>query len=373
MKKSVLGGCVVVGGLALVLLLAVAVIVAVMWGVKGSVPSKTLLEADFEQSLPEYAPENSIAAALQGETFTLRDAVEALDRASKDDRVSGLVARIGNAGLGLAQLQELRDAVIAFRRSGKPAIAWSETFGEFQSGNGSYYLATAFDTIYLQPSGDVGLNGLMYETPFFRGVFDKLGIVPRMDHRYEYKNAMNTYTNTKYDAPHREAMDTIMNSQFGQIVRGIAEGRKIGEAEVRTLADGGPLLGKAAVDAKLVDELAYRDEVYAKARAKAGVGSKLLYLSKYLDRAGRPYQGGPVIALIHGIGAVARGEGGYDPILQTSVMGSDAVAKAFRAAVDDDEVRAIVFRVDSPGGSYVASDTIWRETQRARNTRWRRA
>jgi len=226
-------------------------------------------------------------------------------------------------------------------------------------------LATAFDQIYLQPSGDVGLTGLMYESPFVKGLFEKLNVVPRMDHRYEYKNAMNFYTESKYNDPHREAMTKLIQSQFGQMVGGIAKGRGLTESQVRVVFDDGPYLGQQAVDAKLVDGLLYRDEVYEKVRAKAGDEAKLLYLAKYLERAGRPHDKGSKFALIYGVGAVQRGTGGFSPI-SGSAMGSDTVAGAFRAAREDADVKAIVFRVDSPGGSYVASDTIWRETQLAR-------
>lgn len=331
----------------------------------GSLPRQILLEADFERPIEEYMPDQPITRAFGGEEPTTRDVIDTLDRAAGDDRVVGLVARLGAAPMGMAQIQEIRDAVGRFRAAGKPAIAWAETFGEFGAGNGSYYLATAFDQVYLQPSGDVGLTGLIYESPFIKGLFSKLEVVPRMDHRYEYKNAMNFYTEDKFTEHHKEAMKKLMDSQFGQMVAGIAKGRGLSEDQVRATFNDGPYLGKQAVEAKLVDGLLYRDEVYAKAREKAGDDADLLYLQKYLERAGRPHDKGEMVALIYGVGAVQRGAGGFSPI-SGSAMGSDTVAGAFRAAREDDDVKAIVFRVDSPGGSYVASDTIWRETQLAR-------
>jgi protease-4 len=331
----------------------------------GSVPSKVLLEADFERPIEEYMSDQPITRAFGGEEPTTRDVIDSLDRAAGDDHVVGLVARLGAVPMGMAQIQEVRDAIARFRASGKPAVAWAETFGEFGPGNGSYYLATAFDQVYLQPSGDIGLTGLMYESPFIKGLFDKLDVVPRMDHRYEYKNAMNFYTESKFTDAHREAMKKLMDSQFGQMVAGIAKGRGLTEAQVRATFNDGPYLGQQAVDAKLVDGLLYRDEVYGKAREKAGADAKLMYLQKYLERAGRPHDKGEKVALIYGVGAVQRGTGGFSPI-SGSAMGSDTVAGAFRAAREDKDVKAIVFRVDSPGGSYVASDTIWHETQLAR-------
>ena len=349
--------------LAGITLLGLTVISAM--GQKG-VPSKVLLEVNFEQGLLEYQPSDPFSAFLNEEIPTLRGTVEALDRAADDKRVVGVIARVGAAPIGLAQAQELRDAIVRFRQSGKPAVAFSETFGEVGPGNTAYYLASAFDEIYLQPSGDIGLTGLMYETPFLAGVLEKLGVEPQMDHRYEYKNAMNTFTEKEFTEAHEEAIGKVMSSQFEQMVRGIAEQRGLSEDEVRDSVDASPLLGQEAVDHKLVDGLAYRDEVYAKLRERVGEKAKLLYLGPYRERAGSPYRRGERIALVYGVGAVVRGPSGYDPMTGNMFMGSDSVAAALRAAVDDSRVKAIVFRVDSPGGSYVASDTIWRETIRAR-------
>jgi protease-4 len=365
MNKKLLALLAILGALGLLAVCAGVAIAFFGAYPKGSLPGRILLEADFERPIEEYMPDQPITKAFGGEEPTTRDVIDAVDKAAGDDRVVGLVARIGAVPMGLAQIQEIRDAVAWFRASGKPAVAWSETFGEFGAGNGSYYLATAFDQVFLQPSGDVGLTGLMYESPFIKGLFGKLDVVPRMDHRYEYKNAMNFYTEAKFTDAHREAMKRLMDSQFGQMVSGIAKGRGLSEDQVRRTFNDGPYLGQQAVDAKLVDGLLYRDEVYAKAREKVGDDAKLLYLQKYLERAGRPHEKGPKLALIYGVGAVQRGTGGFSPISGTA-MGSDTVAGAFRAAREDEDVKAIVFRVDSPGGSYVASDTIWRETQLAR-------
>ncbi len=157
-----------------------------------------------------------------------------------------------------------------------------------------------------------------------------------------------------------------MDSWFTQIVEGIAAGRGVSEGEVRAAIDRGPLVADEAVEARLVDELSYRDEVYDEVLAAAGDGAELLYLSTYLQRAGRPHSEGEQVALIYGVGGVARGKSRYDPMQGQLIMGADTVAGAFRAAMEDDEVRAILFRIDSPGGSYVASDAIWREVVRAR-------
>ncbi|MCI0567389.1 MAG: signal peptide peptidase SppA [Acidobacteria bacterium] len=357
---AVIGGLVILG--CFVGLMAVALFRAG----KGGVPSKTILEVDLEQGIIEDVPDDPVAAFTLKDTPVMRDVVQALEKAGDDDRVTGLVARVGAAPLGMAQLQELRNAVLAFRAKKKPAVAFAETFGEFGPGGGSYYLATAFDEIWLQPSGDIGLTGVFLESPFLRGTLDKLGLKARMDHRYEFKNAMNFYTDKKYDPYYKEAMEKLMTSWFSQMTKGISESRHLTQAQVISLVDKGPFLGKEAQEAGLVDGLAYRDEVYANVKKKAGEGAKFLFLDEYLKRAGRPNTSGKTIALIYGVGAVARGDGGYSPFSGEEVMGSDHVTAAFREAVKDSSVKAILFRVDSPGGSYVASDAIWRETIRAK-------
>jgi protease-4 len=363
MSKVIVRFLAVLGALWLIGL--VITLFAVM-GSKGKVPSKTILEADFEQPLSEYVPETPGAKLMLAERHTVRDTVDAIDRASTDDRVVGMVARIGAAPMGIAQVQEIREAVQRFRSHKKFAVAFSETFGEFGPGNGAYYLATAFDQIYLQPSGDVGLTGIILESPFIKNTLGKLGTSFHGDHRYEYKNALNTLTETRYTPPHKEAETALMNSWFGQMKDGICQARQIPTDKFQSIVDAGPYLGKEAVDAKLVDGVAYRDEVYDQVKKKAGDGAELLYLEKYLDRAGRPHERGKTIALVFGVGSVTRGKSDFDPVQGSQNMGSDTVAGAIRAAANDKDVKAILFRVDSPGGSYVASDTIWREVVNAR-------
>ena len=361
------------GLLVLVLVIAVLGIVLVGAGVfvagmgKPAVPKKAILEVDLERGIPEMPADDPFAVFGGGRPLTLRDVVDALEKAGDDPHVVGLVARLGAAPIGFAEIQEVRDAVKAFRAKKKFAVAYSETFGEFAPGNGAYYLATAFDEVWLQPSGDLGLNGLVAESPFFRSALDKLGVRPEFGQRHEFKNAMNLYTETKFTDAHREATRALVESLWGQVVKGIAEGRKMTEAEVRAAVDRGPFLGPEALEAKLVDGLAYRDEVHAKLKAKGGADAKLFGLQAYLKKEGRPHaEGKRTVALVYGVGGVARGRSGGNPLTGGQSMGSETVAKAIRTAVEDDDVAAILFRVSSPGGSYVASDTIWREVVLAR-------
>jgi protease-4 len=349
-----------------IFLISGAAIGLYFWFFSGRLPRQVILEADFEQGMIEAAPDNGLARVLVAGKLPVREVVEALQKASSDDRVKGLVARVGLSKIKLAQIQEVRDAVLAFRATGKPAIAFAETFGEAGPGNISYYLATAFDAIYLQPSGDVGLTGLIYEQPFVRGTLDKLGIIPRIDGRKEYKSFRYMFTEKKYIRPHREAITRVMESQFGQIVAGISAARKLSEEQVRSLVDAGPFLGQQALDAMLVDGLEYRDEAYNTIKSKAGVKSEFVSLKEYRKRAGSPYKKGTTIALIYGVGGIMRGKSGYEPATGEIIMGSDTIVSAIRQAVEDTDVKAILLRVDSPGGSYVASDTIRQEILNAK-------
>ncbi|MGH3341290.1 MAG: signal peptide peptidase SppA [Carbonactinosporaceae bacterium] len=336
--------------------------------IAGSPP--LILELDLTEELVEGPPQDAVSAALRYRKARLQDVLQRLRRAGADPRVRALVARVGGSAIGMAHVQELRDAVLAFRSTGKPAVAWAETFGEFAPGTMPYYLATAFDQIFLQPSGDVGLMGVSVEARFLRDALGKAGVQPEIAQRYEYKNAANVFLEPGFTPAHREASSRIAASAAEQVVRAVAESRGLAEGDVRRLMDSGPLFADEALDAGLVDGLAYRDQVYSAVRRRVGVPTRLRYVSRYRAslprRVSRRVTDRPVgtVAVIHGHGAIRQGRGGRG--LFGASMGSDVVTAAFRAAVRDERVRAIVFRVDSPGGSYVASDAIWRAVVRAR-------
>jgi protease-4 len=366
MKKAIVAILAFVGFFALMGMFGLFGLVLIASLGQERLPARVVLEMDFEQGLVEAVPDDPLGQLMMSDVLTLHDLVGAIDRAAEDRRVKAFVARIGAGGMGMAHLQEVRDALERFRESGKPAYAFSETFGEFSAGNGGYYLATAFDRIYLQPSGDVGLTGLIYEARFVRGVLDKLEVDPQMGQRMEYKNAMNYYTDKEFNAPYRESIDAVMQSHFGQLVRGIAKGRGLSEERVIDLFDQGPLYGVEALDAGLVDTLAYRDEALDEILEAVDDDAELVDVSRYLRLAGRPNRRGTTVAFIEGYGKLTRGSSRFSPLDGSVTMGSDTVTEAFRQAIDDRRVEAILFRVESPGGSYVASDAIWREVVRAR-------
>jgi protease-4 len=332
-----------------------------------------ILELDLTDGIAEEPPSDPVSAVLTMRRSRLADLLDGLRRARSDQRVKALVTKVGGRPIGLATVQEIRRAVEEFRDAGKLTVAWSETFGEFSAGNVPYYLATAFETIYLQPSGDLGLTGIAMERFFLRGTLDHLGIDFQVAKRHEYKSAAEQLTERSFSGPAREATERLAESVTGQLTDAIAERRRLDPAKVRELIDRGPFLATAAHEAGLVDELGYRDEVYARVRKQAGPDAVLLPLARYqrsrafTERARNlPSPRQRHVALIYATGPIRRGRSGRGP-LSGGAMGSDTISAALRAAAADDAARAIVLRVNSPGGSYVASDTIWREVVRARN------
>jgi protease IV len=366
MRRLLVGFFAVVGFVTVLLVVGILLAIGGLRPTVTPLPGNIILTADLTRGLPEGSSEEPLLRLLVGNKPTLRDFLDAIETAGDDPRVKVLLARVGDDELGLADVQEARDAIATFRSKGKLALAFADSFGEFGPGTRPYYLATAFDEIWLQPMGNLGLTGLYADAPFLKGTLDIVGITPEFDHREQYKTAMNALTETKMTAPHREEVEALLGSMSGQIVRGIAQGRKLPEAEIREAIDRGPLLAEEAVQAKLVDRLAYRDEIITHAHARAGSAAELMGLSAYIDRAGHPHREGATIALIYGSGLVVRSGGGDNPLTGSHVMAATEMIRAFRAAVRDPAVRAILFRVDSPGGSAVASETIWREVIFAR-------
>ena len=363
-KSKTLRNTILILGLLMVLGLGL-LLIAGIWQRIAQNNQRIILELNLDKRVIEDSANNPLEELVTADRPKLQDLLAGLEAARSDRRVKLLIATLGNGSMGLAQRQDLREAIINFRRSGKKAYAFAETFGEFSGGTGNYYLATAFDQIFLQPSGDIGLTGLVAEPMFLRGTLDKLQIVPRGGQRYEYKNALDTFTEKQMTPPFREAIDALLQSCHRQVIAGIAEGRKLPAQKVEELINGGPYLGTEAVRLGLADKLVYRDEVYQQARDEVR-GGKLLYLHAYLKKRTNPFTNGKPVAIVYGVGGVQRGESKHNPFTDDDVMGSDTVCAAIRAAADNKDIKAILFRVDSPGGSYVASDAVLRELDRAR-------
>jgi protease-4 len=242
MRRLVIGFFAAVGFLTVLLVVGAFLLTKQLKPVVTPLADNIILSIDLTQGLAEGPRQDRLLRLLVGSEPTLRDVLDGIETASGDPRVRVLLARVGDDELGLGKIQELRDATAAFRAKGKFALAFADSFGEFGPGTRPYYLATAFDEIWLQPMGNVGLTGLYTEIPFFKGTLDLIGVAPEFDHREEFKTATNSLTETKMTPPHRAEVDALLASISGQIIHGISEGRKLPEAEVRDAIDHGPLL-----------------------------------------------------------------------------------------------------------------------------------
>ena len=332
-----------------------------LFGREPSVPSNATLVLRVGGNLTEVAPADVVGYIRGVRMPTVRSIVDNLRKAALDNRVRGVLLKpTGFESPFWGKVQEIRDAVLEFRKSGKPVYAYVDYGGDRE-----YYLATAADKIFLMPSAALDLTGVATYELFLRGTLDKIGAYPDLHHIGQYKTAVNTFTEKGYTAAHKEMDESLNRDLYEQIVRGIADGRKKNEAEVRTAIDDGPFLPENALKAGLVDDLAYEDQVDEKLRAGStrdrieGDDYARVSASIGLNR-------GPRIAVIYATGAIVGGKSGYDP-LNGAVAGSDTLIEYIRQARKDGSVRAIVLRIDSPGGSASASDAIWRELMLARN------
>lgn len=328
-----------------------------------TVPERIVLTLDLDRGVTERVPPGALGRFQLGGAYPLRDILDALEQAAKDPRVTAVLVRANDADLRMAQVQELREAIGAFRRSGKPAVLFSESMGGAGNGTLTYYLAAAFKEIWLQPSGDVAIAGFSVESPFLRGVMEELRIQPQFGARYEYKSAIEIFTEDGFTEPSRQSLQALLTAFSGQFVEAVAADRRIDPERVRALMDKAPLLADEALNEKLVDRLAYWDEAE---RALKVEEDDLMDARDYLDLAGRPHDKGTKIALIYGVGTVQSRQDDAGP-LGGHALAADRVGKALREAAEDAEVKAILLRIDSPGGSYVASDTLWRAVHHARS------
>lgn len=347
------------------------------------VPNGCILELDLQSLPPETSGFDPMAfIAGGGRPLLLRQAVAAIHRAAEDTRIAGLIARVQLSAAPPGAVQELREAIVAFTAA-KPSLAWAETY----PGTLSYYLASAFREVWMQPSGTVGLIGFATNALFLRDALDKAGLQAQFIARGEYKSAANMFTQDRYTEAHREADSRLIESLHNQVWQGISESRRLDVSALDELADRAPLLRDDALSASLIDRVGFRDEAYrrigeltdpdADSDPDGDAAPPRLFLSRYAQtrhaqtRKHGPSLPGrkakPAVAVITVAGPIVGGRGGpgLSPFGRSSA-GGDTIAAALREAGADDDVKAVVLRVDSPGGSVSASETIWREVCRVR-------
>jgi protease-4 len=329
--------------------------------------SRLLLELDLTVAPAMPDPDDPLARFRARGRHQLGPTLRALHEAASDSRVAGLIVKVGGR-LPWAMAQELRLGVRQFVEAGKPAVAWAESFAEGHD-MAAYMLAAACGEVWLQPGGGLGMLGVAVETTFVRGLLDKVGVEPQVEQRWEYKNAADRLMRTEFTEEHREALDRLAKSVFDEALAAIAADRELEVDRVRELVETGPRTAVEALDAGLVDQVGYRDEVYAAMRSRLGADVTLLFADRWRPRrraskiVRRP--GAGYVALVQVRGPIVSGRSRHGPVGRQA--GSGTIAAVLRAAARDEHARSVLLRVDSPGGSAVASEVIWREVKRLRD------
>ncbi|HYY41104.1 MAG TPA: signal peptide peptidase SppA [Pyrinomonadaceae bacterium] len=362
----------VVGSMVLAVVLVVGLVVGLLfWSLRDNEPalaSNSVLVLKLEGTLPDYAPEDPVASRFLGrDDRSLTSFLTQIRKAKADKRISAILLDIDLTMAGWAKADEIRDALADFRTSGKPVYAYME-YGT----NKEYYIATACDRIYIPPIGDLFIVGLAADVMSLRGSLDKLGVYPDFERVGKYKSAPEQYTNKEMTPEHREVLKSMLDDIFTRYVGAIASARHKSVDDVKAIIDNAPVSAAEAQKFGLIDDAKYRDEVEQELKKRLGYkDDDKLRLVKAADyRRITPeslgLNEGERIAIIYASGAISSGTSSDGGTFGERVVGSDTVVKALNDARDDKSIKAIVLRVDSPGGTSYASDIIWHAVEAAK-------
>ena len=336
-------------------------------------PDNMVLTFDYHGSLPETSPVAEYAALFKDVHLSIDDLIDAIDKGAKDKRVKALAFRASGGGYQLSQIQAIRAAVQRFKETGKKTYIYAESFGEGGYGLGLYNLASVFDEIWMQPVGTVAIGGLNLEAPYFKKVMDKYGIKAEFFHRKEYKNAMENITSDRMSGPSREMMTQLINDLASQLIGPVKKDRPQLSDSFETLVDLGLINDQAALKAGLIDRLDYEDVLFDELQAKlkdaqaVGVADYWTHAKhKMLEK--RMMEDKPAtvngVAVIHINGMIVSGSPDASPYgIQENMAGADDIVGAIHEAGENPAIRAIVLRIDSPGGSPTASESIHRAVE----------
>ncbi|MDT4896159.1 MAG: protease [Acidobacteriota bacterium] len=361
---------IILGSLFLIFALVVVIgIILIFSALRGSEPvvrDNSVLALKVDGELPDYVPDTLTRRLFGQDELSLTTLVEQLRKAKVDKRIGGVLLEINLLDAGWGKAEELRGAIADFRASGKPIYAYIEV-----GTNKEYYVATACERVYVSPSGDLFINGLAADVMFFRGSLDKLGVYPDVFQIGKYKNAPDQFTRKEMTKEHREVVNSLLDDLFNRFINTVAETRKKSADEVRALIDSAPLSAKEAQNAGLIDGTNYRDEVENELKKRLGykdedelrVTKAETYRQITPESVG--LNRGERIAVIYASGEIWPGKSENGATGHQSV-GSDTMVKAINDAAKDKTIKAIVLRVDSPGGVHYASDTIWHAVEVAK-------
>jgi protease-4 len=349
----------------LVVVLGIAAIVSMFRRGEPTIRDNSLLTLRVAGSLPDYSPDDPLKKYFGGPDQSLTGLVMQFKKAKVDKRIKAILLDVDMSGVGWGKAEEIREAIADFRSSGKPVYAYIEL-----GLNKEYYIAIACDKIYVPPPGELFINGLAADVMFFRGSLDKLGIYPDIYQIGKYKSAGDMFTQKEMTDAHREYINSLLDDLYGRYVNAIAQARHRTPDEVRALIDNAPYSAAKAKEAGLIDESAYRDDLEKQIKATLGYKETDTFTpvrgSEYRDVSPQSLglNKGERIAVIYATGNIGSGSSENSPSGDQSI-GSDTLAKAMNDATNDKTIKAIVLRVDSPGGSGLASDIIWHAVEAA--------
>jgi protease-4 len=351
---------------ALIVGIGIFFIFSALSGNEPVVRNNSVLVLKVEGELPDYVPDTLTRRLFGKDELSLTTLIEQLRKAKVDKRISGILLEIDLLGAGWAKAEELRDAIADFRASGKPLYAYIEV-----GTNKEYYVATAAERVYISPSGDLFINGFAADVMFFRGSLDKLGIYPDVVQIGKYKNAPDQFTRKEMTKEHREVINSILDDLYRRFVNTVAETRKKSPEEVYALVDNAPLSATEAQNAGLIDGTKYRDEVENELKKRLGYKDedelRITKAESYrqVEPESVGLNRGERIAVIYASGEIWPGKS-EDSATGGQSIGSETMVRTINEAARDKTIKAIVLRVDSPGGVHYASDAIWHAVEVAK-------
>ena len=364
-RKTVLIILGILGALFLVAIIGIAILWAALRRGEPTIRDNSVLTLRITGELPDYSPDDPFKRFFGGPDQSLTGLIMQFKKAKVDKRIKAIMLDINMSGVGWGKAEEIRDAITDFRSTGKPIYAYLE-FGL----NKEYYIATACDKIIVPPPGDLFINGLAADVMFFRGSLDKLGIYPDIYQIGKYKSVGDTFTQKKMTDAHREYINSLLDDLFNRWVNAIAQARHKTPDEVRALIDNAPYNASKAKEAGLIDDSVYKDEVEKQLKKLLGYKDTDSFVAvrgvDYRDVSPESLglNKGERIAVIYATGDIGSGSSQNSPSGEQSI-GSDTVAKALTDAAADKSIKAVVLRVNSPGGSGLASDIIWHAVEAA--------
>ena len=362
MVKYLLG---VLSGFVLAILLALAILLVIVMiqSAEPAIPSDAVLEIQLSGPVPEHIPTDfSLEFLESGMPPTLLQIRNAFKKAAKDDRIRAIVLRCGGLTVGWGKAQEIRWAIEEFKESGKPVVVFLQVGSSLD-----YLIASAADHVSLTPEGFLDVKGLRAEVSFYKNTLQKLGVTAELLQSGKYKAGVEPWMRTSMSEEFREVLNSILDEVYGQFLQSIGSSRGKSVEELRTILDNGPFSPKQALDAGLVDDLHYEDEFLEALEERLGVEDlNRLRLRQYrnVSMASLGLTGEHEIAVVYAVGSILRGQDDTEPFFGANILGSDSFSRTLREVKDNDDIEAVVVRIDSPGGDAFASDQIWREMNR---------